>query len=144
MYLNGLPDFSAYARLIKRKCLTKRPHIAPPPKAYRTASFCSSRLALSAPSYSVKSSIHNCLEKQASHHASKSPSSSVAKTSRFASWLVVLLAFLVSILVSVGVGMVSRRADLALATMGTVAAWIACFEGALLLCSPLHPKDSFG
>ena len=44
-----------------------------------------------------------------------------------------LIAFLIAALTSSVVAVVTRRLDLALATMATIAAWVTCVEGALLL-----------
>ena len=55
---------------------------------------------------------------------------SEAKTRK--SCFVLLWAFLLSFSFSIMVGIFTGRIDLALATLGTSAAWIACVEGALL------------
>ena len=47
--------------------------------------------------------------------------------------VITLIAFLIAALTSSVIAIVTRRLDLGLATMATIAAWVTCIEGALLL-----------
>ena len=52
-----------------------------------------------------------------------------------------VLVFVLSALASVVIGMACKRADLGFATMATIAAWVACFEGAMLFSRPRDTDD---